>query len=180
MYVGKIRQLESISKNRKLDSALDQSIINFQDYWTSGFNPYVGKDIVTSYPNPPEGHRHVHILPVIFPTRNEIKSSNKLKYTDSKACWDSWAKNTDDSEFISSNERLNKIPTSNFCLYYFVDSNRNAYLFHYSISSGHEEMNTTEFTTLVRNIESKLYDNGLYLMDIQEQQDLFADKWLVK
>jgi hypothetical protein len=108
MYVGKIRQLESISNNRKLASALDQSIINFQDYWTSGFNPYVGKDIVTPYPTPPEGHRHVHILPVIFPTRNEIKLSNKLKYTDSKACWDSWAKNTDDSEFISSNEDLIK------------------------------------------------------------------------
>lgn len=176
MYSGKVKQLASIQEDRRLDSALDTAISNFIDYWTNGFNPYVGKDVVTSYPNPPEGHRHIHILPISFPSKKEIHNRSHLKYTDSEECWDNWAKNKETSLFLSLDEKLNRLPTSNFCLYYFVDDSRNAYLFHYSVSDAHDEMNSAEFIALVKKVETTLYSKGIYFMCIQDQQELFSSK----
>lgn len=149
---------------------IKQLLNNFKSYWIDGFHPHVGKDVATHKPNPPEGHRHAHLIPSNF-------ISNKNGYTSTKRCWTEWEK---EPTKIAMHWNSNNTPTSDHGLFYAVDLKRNAYVFHYQSSDLHEFMHTNNFNTIVKQTESYLINKCIDLMPVIDQSDLFETKWLIK
>lgn len=174
-FKGKVFSLNHIAKAKKTTHFLEQYILDFKDYWFQGFSPNIGKDIATSFPNPPEGHRHTHLRTVTFPSKEEVRQASHLKYSDTKACWDKWG--TIEGE-LAQELNTNQYPTSDSCLFYLVDSNRNAYIFHYQADDSHEFMRTSEFKELVIKSSQAVENSGAFIMDWSEHNSLFDKKWL--
>lgn len=132
-------------------------IDSFKDYWFYGYSPILGADRATHRPAP-EGHRHIHIAP---------------EYLDQK--WMAWQKNADTT--VAFNEK--NVPTSDSGIFYFVDKNRNAYIFDYIDKYMHKYMNSAKFRETVGKAEDVLYAKGICLMSFKDQNDLFDDKWII-
>lgn len=168
IFQGQVFSFATMNTAAANDPFIKNSVSDFKYYWIEGFHPFVGKDVVTCYPNPPEGHRHAHLMPIDF--------NNSKGYTNSKKCWDKWAK---DPTKTAMHWNSNDTPTSDHGLFYAVDTNRNAYVFHYQYSNLHSFMNTNNFNQLVIKIEKYLNYYGIELMTTINQSTLFDDKWLV-
>jgi hypothetical protein len=168
-YQGSVFQLPAFKQARINYPFLNNYVDAFKAYWLEGYHPHIGKDIATARPNPPEGHRHAHLIPSDgFPTDKGYKSS--------KICWDKWQKaDIDIAMFFNTND----IPTSEHGIFYAVDIKRNAYLFHYQATDMHAFMKTAKFTDLVVSIENQLYSEDVELMSIYEQNELFKSDWQV-
>lgn len=169
-FIGRVKFLQAISNEAKSNQRLKDHCDNFKEYWLNGFHPYVGKDIATSRPNPPEGHRHIHLYPAIFP--NPTKG-----WLSSKACWEEWAENEDeDAQDINTN----KHPTSDTFLCYLVDEDRTAYVFHYQVEDGHAFLKSDEYNQLVIKISDQIESSGQCIMGWQSHSELFELKWISK
>lgn len=175
-FTGKVFQSGPYQKLQGSFPQLIDYTDAFKKYWAEGFHPYIGKDIATSYPNPPEGHRHVHLQPPVFPAREEIRHCVHLSYTDSEVCWAKWGRQQPNPA-VDANSH--DIPTSDLGLFYAVDSDRNAYLLHYQQNDLHAFMNSAECTDLIGEFCDLLQDgHGKRLLSFSEQQELFSKKWL--
>ena len=149
-YQGAVFLFPAFQQARINYPFLNNYVNAFKGYWLEGYHPQIGKDITTARPNPPEGHRHAHLIPDEFPIDKGYKSS--------KICWDKWQKaDIDIAMFFNTND----IPTSDHGIFYAVDTKRNAYLFHYQAKDMHEFMNTDKFKKLVVEIDSQLYNKGI-------------------
>lgn len=174
-YKGQVRNTLEVGAEAKANPYLKQHIDNFKLYWSTGFHPSVGKDIATSFPNPPEGHRHAHLDPLQYPSMEEIKASRHLSYTDSEICWNKWWMQ-EDAPGVDANSR--DTPTSDEGLFYAVDTNRNAYIFAYSgDGSLHDFMKSPEFTALVNKVADTMENHGIEMMDWEDHHTLFDDCW---
>lgn len=175
MFQGNVRQTKAIERAAKEDIALSDTVKFFTDYWKSGFNPNIGRDEITARPNPPPGHRHVHILPFNFP--HTSRPGTSVTPTINEKRWRDWA-----SQKKLRNEYIRKdqIPTSDACLFYFVDTKRNAYIFHVQFEEAHAYMNSNEFNNLVEKVSYSVESSGTHLMSWHDQQELFADKWQIQ
>lgn len=172
MFQGNVYQTKAIKDATRDDIALDDVIKAFMDYWATGFNPNIGRDEITARPNPPPGHRHVHILPFHFP--DDSSSDSSVNATFNHKQWRNWASQKKlRNEYI----RKDRIPTSDACLFYFVDTKRNAYIFHVQFEGAHAYMDSSEFNALVEKVSYSVEASGTHLMSWQDQQTLFADKW---
>lgn len=165
-FKGSVYQTHAFKEACKSSSFLKQCVSAFKTYWFDGYHPHIGKDVATSRPNPPEGHRHTHLRPDIFPSDKG--------YTRTQRCWDRW-KSADIEIAVSFNS--NDIPTSDHGLFYAVDTKRNAYLFHYQDADMHEFMDTFEFTEIVQSVEKMLEGSGIELLSIYKQSRLFEREW---
>lgn len=165
-FQGKVFAFQAI--NGANDPALTQSIEAFKDYWGYGFHPYIGKDVVTSQPNPPEGHRHCHLKPTNF---NQSYSG-----TSSELCWSRWEQ---EPTKIAIHWNSYDIPTSDHGLFYFVDVKRNAYIYHYQHEDFHNFMKSQEFKLIVQKYDKQLESLHIELMTILNQATLFNDEWLI-
>lgn len=169
-YKGKVFFLSSINDAADANPLLKIYKESFKEYWLNGFSPIIGKDIPTSRPNPPAGHRHVHLQPLVYPTDAEIQSTKYLGYSDSEKCWEAWANSIDTGNLT--------YPTSDSCLFYMVDTERTAYVFHYQAKDSHNFMNSADFTELVHRASEIIDNTGKFLMDWSDHHTLFDDKWL--
>ncbi|GAD90049.1 hypothetical protein VHA01S_031_00610 [Vibrio halioticoli NBRC 102217] len=169
-FKGKVVYLKSVKDAADSNPLLKTYTDSFKEYWKNGYSPVIGKDVPTSFPNPPTGHRHAHLQPLTYPTKAEIQQSPHLKYSDSEDCWKEWA--------LPMGSRKITYPTSDSCLFYMVDTERTAYVFHYQASGSHDFMKTTDFHELVHKISSMVDDAGKFLMDWDEHHTLFNKKWL--
>jgi hypothetical protein len=151
-------------KNRSLLSPKEKELYNkrlsdFKEYFFNGFHIGIGKDAQTLYPNPPTGHRHVHLKPI---SETEILETKNNDY------WLTW------------DVESGKYPTSDIGLFYFVDVDRNAYvfstrnMFHYYISNNN--LFIFEVTTSYNELISK---NIQIMKDIHELNNLFDEQWLL-
>lgn len=164
LYQGNVVLTSQVDQERKKDPLFSSYISDFKDFWLHGYNARVGKDIATARPNPPVGHRHTHLKPLIFP----ITTSNSCK-TSTKSYWRKWLLNKSIAP-----------PTSDRCLFYMVSTSRVAYIFHYQSEHSHKFMQGIKFKEVVYKMESLAEQHNLELMDFTEQQFLFSDKWLVQ
>ncbi|HGS5256643.1 TPA: hypothetical protein ACMDV4_000625 [Vibrio cholerae] len=169
-FKGKVVYLKSIKDAADSNPLLETYRKSFNEYWKYGYSPVIGKDVPTSYPNPPAGHRHSHLQPISYPTQAEIEQSSHLGFSDSEDCWKRWAS--------PSNGGKDIYPTSDTCLFYMVDTERTAYVFHYQAADSHSFMNTTDFTELVHKVSDMVYEAGKFLMDWKDHHTLFEDEWL--
>lgn len=169
-FKGKVVYLKSIKDAAESNKLLDLYNKSFKQYWIYGYSPVIGKDVPTSYPNPPTGHRHTHLQPISYPTQAEIKQSSHLCFSDSEDCWKRWAMTSYVNNAI--------YPTSDTCLFYMVDTERTAYVFHYQAANSHSFMNTTDFTELVHKVSNMVYEAGKFLMNWEDHHTLFEKEWL--
>ncbi len=151
--------------NNELLIDLYNKIDDFRDFWLNGFSPNIGKDIKTFKPDI-EGHRHVHI----YPNKEDLKQLKRK----SKKNWENWR--TKPNVFYHERNSFD-IPSSNTGFFYFVCTNRIAYLFHYCDEHLHEFMKTQEFYMIVDKISNLLLSKGIEFMNTEEQQCLFEEKW---
>lgn len=170
MYTGKVLQTQAVKIASDTDEVLTSVIKAFEHYWLHGFHPDIGKDVITMRPNPPEGHRHVHTIPLNFPDKK-----HQYSYSDSATCWKEWASNP----AFPKHPSADKIPTSDTLLFYFVDIDRTAYVFHFSENNSHQFMNSPDFKIMVSKVEDALEKAGKQLMPWKIQHDLFSEKWLM-
>ena len=164
LYQGNVKITTEIDNECKRNELLKSYIDDFKDYWFNGYNSRIGKDIATARPNPPIGHRHTHLKPSIFPL---IKSTEHNK--SSKVYWNKWL-----------NNRKIPPPTSDRCLFYMVSKSRTAYIFHYQSDKSHKFMEGIKFKEIVYKMENTAFQYNIDLMDFDEQQHLFSEKWLIK
>ena len=167
-YQGRVFQFPAFEQARINYPFLNNYVDAFKGYWLEGYHPHIGKDVATARPNPPEGHRHAHLIPDEFATDCGYKSS--------KVCWDKWQKaDIDIAMFFNTND----IPASDHGIFYAVDIERNAYLFHYQAKDMHAFMNTNEFKELVIKMDNELCRHDVELMPISEQNNLFKIDWQI-
>ena len=165
MFSGKVYLIQDIKHLRLADDAVEQVIEAFKTYWVNGFHPDIGRDVITSRPNPPDGHRHAHVVPLVSDTS-------------SRSSWKYWSSSkAKDEDFIAVDSNTNKIPTSDRLLFYFVDESRNAYVFMYCPDDGHAYMNSREFTDLVEDVAAYLESEGVWLMNYTDQHRIWDDQW---
>lgn len=160
-FQGTVKYTKVIDKLRNESELLDAYLTSFKTYWKDGYSPNIGKDIATYEPNPPQGHRHTHLKPTDFDYKAKA-------YSDSKDCWERWEKS----------QKHSSLPTSNTFLFYMVDTNRVAYVFHFLDEGSHEYLNTTDFREKVIEVADKIQNGGNELMSFEEQSFLFEKRWL--
>jgi len=124
----------------------------FKEYWKKGYSPIIGADKSTYRPEP-EGHRHIHMKP------DEICEK-----------WEKWSRKTP--------QKIKKPPTSDRGLCYFVDNKRNAYIFLYIDDGLHDFLDSIEFKNIVESSYGIIYKNDIVLMNFEEQEEIFSDKWI--
>ncbi|MEC7545688.1 MAG: hypothetical protein VYB48_02005 [Pseudomonadota bacterium] len=171
MFVGKVLKTKALAEICEKEPLVKTVTESFQHYWLYGFHPDIGRDLITYRPNPPEGHRHAHIIPINYPKAGDIGYSSG-----SEKSWSSWA-NALDYRFNIPQER---IPTSDSALFYFVDTERTAYLFHFSTIGAHKFMNTSDFTDMVHKVELGIEKKGKTLMPWKDQHNLFSECWVIR
>ena len=138
-------------KSFKNENESNNVLDDFKKYWLEGFSPNIGADRGTHRPKP-SGHRHVHMVP---------ESLDKK--------WMLWQ---------NANIVITTAPTSDTGLFYFVDINRNAYVFYYINKGMHDFLNSSEFKDIIDEVYNLIILQNISIMEHVSQEDLFSKKWL--
>jgi hypothetical protein len=169
-FKGDVKVIQALTNQEQENPTLKNHLDNFKEYWLEGFHPLVGKDIATTRPNPPEGHRHTHLHPGVFGPSKHWKASED--------CWNKWGGLHYNSNNDAQDINFNQHPTSDTFLCYLIDEKRVAYVFHYKIDDGHEFLNSAEYVELVNKVAIGIEHNGQSIMGWESHHDLFESKWI--
>lgn len=134
----------------------------FKHYWLNGYHPSLGKD--AAYARPAEilklSVRHTHVDQGVY------KEGDTFSNTED--CWNLWKQGTGKTR-----------PSSDACLIYVVNDNRDALITAFLDDGAHS---TTESSAYMDKIIERAYwffdITKSAAMPLEEHSDLFDDKWL--
>jgi len=167
-FKGTVKKLTSIANEAKTNPTLKTHLDNFSEYWLEGFSPLVGRDVPSKKPRPPDGHRHVHLHPGYFSSDEACK----------KIRWDKWSTTHYDSCEDAQDIPYKEHPTSDTLLFYLVDENRTAYVFHYLADGAHAFLESANYGELVNTSIKLIESSGECIMGWESHHELFELKWI--
>ncbi len=134
----------------------------FKQYWSTGYHPSLGKD--AAYARPVEilklSVRHAHVDQGVYKEGGNFTSTEK--------CWDLWKAGIGKTR-----------PSSDACLIYVVNKNRDALVTAFIDDNAHSITETAEYMDRIIERAYWFFDQTKSdAMPLEEHDALFDDKWL--